>query len=225
MNTGKLLRGLVRHGMRGGRRGGLGGLKGSIGLGALGVAIAAFEHFVSSPSAGASSSTAAGGAMPPPTGSGPGPPPPPPRTSETSGGPPPPPASTGARTQEGAAGAGEADDVNLLLIRTMSAAAHADGEVGEDERRAILSTIEEAGCGVEEREFLERSLEEAVSVDELVNAVPSADVAPQVYMAALLAIDVDSEAERAFLERLRDGLALDQAVVDDLHEQFLKEGS
>ena len=92
---------IFRTGMLGSRAG--------IGIGLMGVALAAFEHYQQNPPASAPI-----GATPPP--------PPPPRTS---GGPPPPPPAT--RNADA-----------LLLIRAMIVAAQADGRIDDTERARIV---------------------------------------------------------------------------------------
>ena len=109
INAEKLLSNALRRGLTGRRRSGLaslarGRMGGILGVGALGLAIAAYDHFSRKQTA---AKPAAATSVPPP---------PPPRTSA----PPPPPPPSGKGTERGS----EA----LLLVRAMAAAAQADGK-------------------------------------------------------------------------------------------------
>ena len=186
---GSLLKGSARRSMPG---------KAAVGMGLLGVAIAAFEHFSEQQRA-----PAPAGPPPPPT-----PPratpPPPPGAAPT--GPPPAPPSTA--------------DQAVLLIRAMIAAASADGAVDAEERRRVLARVTSAGLGREEREFLERELAAPRPLAEVLGGVTSTELAEQVYVVSLLAVDVDTESERSYLRELARRLALDDAALTRLHRML-----
>jgi len=102
----------------------------------------------------------------------------------------------------------------------MIAAAAADGEIDPAERQAILGQAEQAGLGAEERSFLERELASPPSLDEVLAQVKRPELAPQVYAASLLAIEVDTPAEERHLTDLARRLGLDPAVVADLNQRL-----
>lgn len=195
MDAERVLGGLVRGAMgRGVRR----DMKFALGMGALGVAIAAFDHFMEqrrAPSAGT-------GPVPPPQ----------PGAAGVGGGatPPPPPGSAPA------APGGE----SILLVRAMIAAAHADGVLDDAERAAIVERLENAGLGPEERRFLHSEMERPLALDEVVEGVGSPQQAEQVYAVSLLAMKVDQESERRYLAELADKLALPGATVQRLNAVF-----
>lgn len=265
----RLLGGLIRQGVR--RRSprivrtltrpGFGtGTGALVGMGALGLAFAAFEHF--SQKKGSSTSTGSVPAAPQTP-----PPPPPPASSAAEGaaGPPPPPSAASepvseaaplakaaappppaaaaalsdaapvepvASKTEAADAASEApppplpqpeerpvadmqrlsQEEAMLLIRAMIAAAHADGHLDEDERATIMSHLEEAGFGSEEKEFMLREIERPLPLDRLIPWRPRPELAHQVFAASLLAIDVDTAEERSYLDKLADRLGLDAAA-------------
>ena len=120
--------------------------------------------------------------------------------------PPPPPPRTPA-----------SDSDSLLLLRAMIAAAHADGTLDAMERDRILSRMQEAGFGEEERVFLEKELSSPQPMEALTSNVSSPAMAMQLYAASLLAIDVDEEHERAYLATLARRLGLDPGLVKTLH--------
>lgn len=167
---------------------------GAIGLGLLGVAIAAIGHF---------SKAGESGKTPPPPPSGAKPPPPPPPPAPGDGGVPSP--------QQSQA---------LLLLRAMVSAAAADGKIDADERKAILGHLLTAGADDQERRFIEEEMNAPAPVEEIARAGKQAGMEEQVYGACLLAIDVDTDAEREFLARLAEELGLDAAAVSGLHRQL-----
>jgi uncharacterized membrane protein YebE (DUF533 family) len=189
VNAERLLGSLVMGGLGRGR-----GLRGdarlALGMGAVALAIAAFEHFVEQRRSGIS---------PAPPGEGLTPPPP----QQPISAPPAPSPSAG-------------DDA-LLLVRAMIAAAAADGVVDEEERAAVLDRLARAGLTDEERTLVERELTAPPSRETVVAGVTSPELAEQVYIVSLLAIRVDNEAERSYLPALAKDLALPGETTDRLH--------
>ncbi|MDQ2101121.1 tellurite resistance TerB family protein [Azospirillum isscasi] len=110
------------------------------------------------------------------------------------------------------------DQHALLLIRAMIAAANADGEISAAERQRVLSALDEAGGGPEERRIVERELSQPQSLDALVRSVTDPDMAEQVYLASLMAVDRDHEAERAYLAYLATRLRIAPQRAEQLNQ-------
>jgi uncharacterized membrane protein YebE (DUF533 family) len=211
IDTERMLGSLVRNAIGGGRRGRrrrrgssfLGLRKSALGLGALGVAIAAFEHFTQQKTA----DVPPGLSSPPPVPLPPLPGPPVSRVHAAGVGtlvPPPPPGSTEDR------------DEALLLVHAMIAAANADHRIDDEERRRILEAMHESGVGAEEREFLLGEFENPMDLATLASHAAEPDLARRVYLASLMAIDVDTPAEANYLARLAERLGLDHEQVQEL---------
>lgn len=230
INPERLLGGMIKQGLRSGKRrkrGGLGldmlmgsGWKAAAGIGALGVAIAAFEHFTQKsgtpPAHGAGAAPGTSGMAPPPAPS--AGPPSGPGSTPPSAPPGPPPVGTAGEAVTGSKPISESDA--LLLLRAMIAAANADGEIDTAERGAILSRLEEAGMSGEERAFILEELENPASIDSILPKIGSPELASQVYAVSLLAIEVDTKAERDYLAYLRMRLDLNPDAVSELHRQL-----
>ena len=234
----RMLGSLVRNAMSGGgsrkrrrgRRSGnglgrslLGGAgKGALAMGALGVAIAAFEHFSGKQTPGTAFSGTSP-ASPPPTPPSPGtsaapplpPPPLPPGASAALPSPPPPPPGA-ASIQEGEAPARTNSGEALLLVRAMIAAANADHEIDEEERGRILRGLDATGLGDEERQFILAEIESPTSIGALASQASTRELARQVFLASLMAIDVDTAAEENYLARLAKALELDESEIQEL---------
>ncbi|HVS08343.1 MAG TPA: DUF533 domain-containing protein [Planctomycetota bacterium] len=221
-----------RRGLRGthrgrrGRRGGLlgaGGMKGALGMGALGIAIAAFDHFARQQKAAGAQSFSG---TPPPSGRSTVPPPPPGRGPRTL---PPPPSGASPRDlppppppPPAAPGAGEEEA--LLLVRAMIAAANADHELDDDERGRILRAVEESGLDEAEKALLLEELERPMDLATLAARATTPALKRDVYLASQMAIELDSRAEQNYLTRLARELGLDQAQVEELRQLLIEAG-
>jgi uncharacterized membrane protein YebE (DUF533 family) len=112
------------------------------------------------------------------------------------------------------------DEAANILIQAMVSAAKADGEVDPQERQRILAELTEAGADAEERAFIQRELEKPLDLDALASRVHTPQMAEEIYIASLLAIEVDTSAEQRYLAYLAARLHLDTEKVTQLHERF-----
>ena len=218
-NPEKLLGGLLMGGSR--RRSGLGSLISSgAALGLAGVAMEAMEHFMDK------SRTSASG--PPPSGpppiqtSAPSQPPPAPGVSTPQ---PPPGATVAAPTpplpstsiDPESIDATESGQEAVLLIRAMIAAANADGVIDEDERNRILKKLETVDLSDQEHSFIVKELMSPAGLEDIVSQVKSPETAKKVYTVSLLAIEVDTDAERAYMNTLAQRIGLTESDIDDIY--------
>lgn len=102
-----------------------------------------------------------------------------------------------------------------LMIRAMIQSAKADGEIDAEERAAILDHLGDASP--EEVAFVEAELVAPVDVAGLARDT-GAQMRNQVYSAALMAVQVDTEAEQTYLRHLAQALGLSDAERDSLHQ-------
>ncbi|RLB19570.1 MAG: hypothetical protein DRG82_00915 [Deltaproteobacteria bacterium] len=213
-NPEKLLGGMLMGGTR--RRGGLGGMLsgGSVALGLVGVAMAAVEHYTDK------SHASTGGAVPPvpPPGrlSGTLPPPPVPGVSQ----PPPPLPEREAPAVPPTTGKSSTHKDAVLLIRAMIAAANADGVIDQEERHKILSKLQSVDLSREEHAFIANELLAPRNLEEIIKEVQSQEMAREVYAVSLMAIEVDTEAEKTYMNTLAKGLGLSDAALDEIHTEL-----
>ncbi|MCO6441085.1 MAG: tellurite resistance TerB family protein [Nitrococcus mobilis] len=111
-----------------------------------------------------------------------------------------------------------APETERLLIRAMISAAKADGQISQQEMDKILGKIGSDGVTDEDRQLVIAELSRPMDLPGLVSEVPDETVAAEVYAASLLAIDVDTQAERSYLRQLAQALNLDAETVDQLHQ-------
>ncbi|SDG20464.1 tellurite resistance TerB family protein [Bosea robiniae] len=104
----------------------------------------------------------------------------------------------------------------LVFIRAMIAAAAADGHIDAEEQSAILGGLKEAGLEQEAHEWLAQEMAKPASIDALVEAAESPELAAQIYTAARIAINPDNAAEKDFLAGLAGSLGLDAELVANI---------
>jgi len=182
-------------------------MKAQVGLGLLGVAFAAYEHYQQQ-----RGGFAGGAAQPqslPPSGSA-MPPPPPPAGPGASAMPPPPPPAAASHVANADA---------RLLMQAMIAAAAADGRIDDDERARVIGRAEAVSVDTDGRRFLEAELAAPKSV-ETIAAATRRELAADVYAASALAISLDTAEERAYLDRLARALDLGDAQRAEIHTRL-----
>ena len=148
-------------------------------------------------------------------------PPPPPTPSGGNQAPPPPPAPPHPPAQLGERGAEalSGQDLALRMIQVMIGAAHADGVLDESEEKAILDRLKAADLDSEEKMFLVSELHRPKDLAELTAGIDDPGAAKTMYMLAVATIEVDTDAERAWLDELGDRLRLSSEIRSFLEEQ------
>ena len=106
------------------------------------------------------------------------------------------------------------------MLRAVVQAAQADGRVDPSEIGRIVSRLEEGGEDAEARAFVESEMLKAPDVEALAREVRSPEQAARVYAASLLAVEVDTEAERDHLRRLAAALRLPPEAVSRIHQSL-----
>ncbi|MGL4635772.1 MAG: tellurite resistance TerB family protein [Beijerinckiaceae bacterium] len=112
-----------------------------------------------------------------------------------------------------AEGDGDDQERALLMVRAMIAAAAADGEIDDAERARIVGNLKQAGLDDEASGFLDAEFANPQDAASLVAMSTSPEMAAQIYTAARLAVDPDTDDEQTFLADLSSGLELDAELV------------
>lgn len=113
---------------------------------------------------------------------------------------------------------GDEQELAILLLQTMVAAAHADGEMDQEEETRILTELQGQGLDREEKQFILMQLHHPKSIAELVGKVKNPMVAQTMYSLAASTIVVDTVQERQWLDELAAGLSISPAM-----QQFIEE--
>ncbi len=69
------------------------------------------------------------------------------------------------------------------------------------------------------KRLLVKEMGRPVDMDAIVNSATSPEIAAEIYAASLLAVEVDSVAEKAYLSMLAARLGLPAQLVDELERQ------
>jgi uncharacterized membrane protein YebE (DUF533 family) len=101
----------------------------------------------------------------------------------------------------------------------MAAAAHADGVMDAEEEQAVLDKLRGAELSQEEKMFMLNELHQPKSMDELVDGITDPTIAKTMYMLAVATIEIDTEAERAWLNTLADRLGISPSMRTFIEEQ------
>jgi uncharacterized membrane protein YebE (DUF533 family) len=124
----------------------------------------------------------------------------------------------GLRKPANAAEEQNVQDMATLTIRAMINAAKADGQIDQQEAQRLLGKMQEDGISEEERQFVLAEMQKPMETDAIARAVPNEQAAAQIYTASLMTIQVDTDAERRYLQELASKLGLNQHAVAYLHQ-------
>jgi uncharacterized membrane protein YebE (DUF533 family) len=127
-------------------------------------------------------------------------------------------APLGLRTAQNAAEAERLDQTATLILAAMINAAKADGQVDQEELQRIVGRLRAADAEDGALDFVLSELRKPMDLEGLIRKAPDPQTAVQLYAASLLAIEVDTDAERQYLRRLAHGLGLDASVVHRVHQ-------
>lgn len=106
-----------------------------------------------------------------------------------------------------------------LVLKAMINAAKADGQIDDREVQRIGGKLQEVGADQEDQRYVLELMRKPLQTENLISEVGSRpELAAQVYAASLMAIEVDTPAERAYLEKLASGLGLTPDVTQSIHQ-------
>lgn len=111
----------------------------------------------------------------------------------------------------------EQQSLGRHLLTAMIAAAKADGHVDAEEQANIFAQMDRLELDADDKAFVLDQLRAPLDVDAVAGAARTPEEAAEIYVASLLAIDVDNAAERGYLAMLAARLKLDDALVEHLH--------
>jgi uncharacterized membrane protein YebE (DUF533 family) len=125
----------------------------------------------------------------------------------------------GIREPQNAAEKKQLEDQAKIALKAMINAAKADGQIDQNEIQRILGKLEEGGANPEARDFVLAEMGKPMDLASLTAAARgNLQLGAQLYAASLLAIEVDTDAERQYLQDLAEGLGLGNEVTAKLEE-------
>ena len=106
-----------------------------------------------------------------------------------------------------------------IIITAMIDAAKSDGQVDAQEFQKITSTLQQNGLGQEGLNYVIKKLQGPMETTKIVAATKGRpDLAAQVYSASVMAIDVDTDAERNYLTKLGKAMGLTSEVMANIEQ-------
>mgnify|MGYP002623947445 CR=1 FL=1 len=112
----------------------------------------------------------------------------------------------------------QSNDAEIILT-AMIDAAKSDGQVDSDELSKIMGNLKNTGVGQEGLNFIISKLQAPMETSKILAAVKGRpDLAVQVYSASLMAIEVDTQAERNYLDKLAKSMGLSSEVVRNIEQ-------
>ncbi len=103
-----------------------------------------------------------------------------------------------------------------IMLRGMLNAAKSDGKFDQAEQQKVMEHL--GDVSTEELAFVRNEMAQPLDVDAFVRSVPRG-LEQQVYLMSLLGIELDSQAEAQYLDRLAKGLGISQAQSNSIHQQ------
>jgi uncharacterized membrane protein YebE (DUF533 family) len=107
------------------------------------------------------------------------------------------------------------EQVARLMLRAMTQAARADGDIDPDEKARIVDILRQSDP--EDVEVIEAMLREPVNPSALAAETPSG-LETQVYTMSVNAITPDNRAEAEYLHKLAEGLGIQPEVANRIHD-------
>lgn len=105
-----------------------------------------------------------------------------------------------------------------LVLKGMINAAKSDGQVSGDEIQRIVGKLREAGLDDSAQQWVMHEMQQPLDVAAFAAEMPSHEVAAQVYAASLLAVEVDTQAERRYLDEFAQRAGLHPQVVRQIQQ-------
>ncbi len=112
----------------------------------------------------------------------------------------------------------QASDAEIILT-AMIDAAKADGQVDPQEINKIMTNLQSSGAGQDGVNYVISKLQGPMETAKIVAAVRGRpELAAQVYSASLMAIEVDTEAEKRYLDKLAKAMGLNSNIINNIEQ-------
>ncbi len=113
----------------------------------------------------------------------------------------------------------EMEKQTILVFRAMINAGKADGQIDPEETQRLLGKLQEMGVGSDNLEYVRTEMNLPMDTESIVLAASGRpELAANLYAASLLAIEVDTVAEKEYMRELAGMLGLDPVVIEHLEK-------
>lgn len=111
-----------------------------------------------------------------------------------------------------------ADRRSLVLLRTMIAAAKADGHIDHNEIAAIDEQIKKLQLGDKMSTLLREEIAKPLDVNQIAALAVNQEMAAEMYLVSAVVTDRTNDQERAYLDSLAQAMNLPAALVTELEK-------
>ncbi|WP_347905825.1 DUF533 domain-containing protein [Pseudomonas purpurea] len=122
------------------------------------------------------------------------------------------------RTVDQLSGA-EADDHSHAILRALIAAAKADGRIDEQEQQMISAEIGRHTDDPQLQQWLDDEVARPLDAADVAQSAQDPAMAAEMYLASVMLVDDQQEAERTYLDELASALKLDPQLQLHLEQQ------
>lgn len=104
------------------------------------------------------------------------------------------------------------NDLSLMILSAMIAAAKSDGHIDAHEQERIFAKIDEDDLSSEEKAFFMDQFRQPLNIVELAASAKTPEQTAEIYTASVLAIQPDTASEISYLNNLAAALKLDPGL-------------
>lgn len=113
----------------------------------------------------------------------------------------------------------EAEDHSHAILRALIAAAKADGSIDNQEKQLIYAEIKRQTSDPQLQQWLDEEVGKPLDAAEVAQSAQDPAVAAEMYLASVMLVDDQQEAERTYLDQLAGALQIDPTLQVHLEQQ------
>ncbi|MBH3426341.1 tellurite resistance TerB family protein [Pseudomonas alkylphenolica] len=113
----------------------------------------------------------------------------------------------------------EAEDHSHAILRALIAAAKADGRIDKQEEQLIYAEIKRQTDDPQLQQWLDEEVSKPLDAAEVAQSAQDPAMAAEMYLASVMLVDDQQDAERAYLDELAGALQIDPTLQLHLEQQ------
>ncbi|PVZ41331.1 tellurite resistance TerB family protein [Pseudomonas sp. CC120222-01a] len=113
----------------------------------------------------------------------------------------------------------EAEDHSHAILRALIAAAKADGRIDEQEEQLIYAEIKRQADDPQLQQWLDEEVSKPLDAAEVARSAKDPAMAAEMYLASVMLVDDQQDAERTYLDELASALQIDPTLQVHLEQQ------
>ena len=113
----------------------------------------------------------------------------------------------------------EAEDHSHAILRALIAAAKADGRIDKQEEQLIYAEIKRQTSDPQLQQWLDEEVSKPLDAAEVARSAQDPAMAAEMYLASVMLVDDQQDAERAYLDELAGALQIDPDLQVHLEQQ------